>query len=220
MWVCWLRGCHVIHNSRKKNCFTHHWRENWTSFILTMNPNSRFDGKVVVVTGARSGIGEAIAVLFAERGASVALCGRDKDRLQNVVEKCTKVSGGFSQRFISVQGDLKNEDVRKSTVDKTVETFGRIDVLIANAGVSRNTKFGYDNEDVYDLIMDTNLKSVYFLTQYAMKHLEKSKGNVVFVSSVMSQSATSACEIYSLGKAALDQLVRVLAFSRARKGNY
>ncbi|BFZ09340.1 hypothetical protein BsWGS_12379 [Bradybaena similaris] len=93
----------------------------------------QLNGKVAVVTGSSSGLGEAIAILFASRGAKVTLCGRNEERLKSVLEKVVKASGGHKDRFLIVQGDLNDKNVRKEIVEKTVDKFGRLDILVANA---------------------------------------------------------------------------------------
>ncbi|CAG5132886.1 unnamed protein product [Candidula unifasciata] len=96
----------------------------------------QLNGKVAIVTGSSSGLGEAIAILFAARGASVTLCGRDEERLKSVYEKAVETSGGHPERFITVRGDLNDQKVRENVVNQTVSKFGRLDILVANAGIS------------------------------------------------------------------------------------
>ncbi|BFZ09333.1 hypothetical protein BsWGS_12372 [Bradybaena similaris] len=180
----------------------------------------QLNGKVAVVTGSSSGLGEAIAVLFASRGAKVTLCGRNEERLKSVIEKAVKVSGGHKDRFLIVQGDLNDRNVRKEIVEKTVDKFGRLDILVANAGVIHpNQSISAATEEVYDDIMNTNLKSVFFLIQEAVPHhLEKSKGNIINVSSANTKQAVPMVTISLLAKVALDHLTKCLAVDLGAKG--
>ncbi|XP_005107919.1 3-oxoacyl-[acyl-carrier-protein] reductase FabG [Aplysia californica] len=177
-----------------------------------------FEGKAVIVTGSNSGIGEAIALLFARKGAMVTLCGRDEKRLEETLNKCIEVSGGASGRFVCVAGDVTEEKARKEIVAKTVETFGKLDVLVPNAGVCPSSSIVTDTEEMFDLIINTNLKAVYFLIQEALPYLEKTKGNVVCVSSSLTSHPLPVMEIYQMSKAGIDHLVRTLALSQAPKG--
>ncbi|BFZ09336.1 hypothetical protein BsWGS_12375 [Bradybaena similaris] len=180
---------------------------------------NQLNGKVAVVTGSSSGLGEAIAVLFASRGAKVTLCGRNEERLKSVLEKAVKANGGETDRFLIVQGDLNDNNVRKEIVKKTVEKFGRLDILVANAGVIHpNQSISAATEEIYDDIMNTNLKSVFFLIQEAVPHLEKSKGNIINVSAAGSNQAVPAFTIALLSKVALDHLTKCLAVDLGAKG--
>ncbi|CAG5133095.1 unnamed protein product [Candidula unifasciata] len=179
---------------------------------------SQFDGKVAIVTGSSAGLGEAIALLFASRGARVTLCGRDQDRLQSVLDKAVKVSRGHEDRFLTVLGDLTDANVRKEILEQTVNKFGQLDILVANAGVAGGRTFPDETEDNYNRVFDTNLKSVFFLIQKAVPYLEKTKGNIVSISSIATSVLIPSETTYSLTKAALDHLTRCLAVDLGSKG--
>jgi len=167
---------------------------------------------VCVVTGASSGLGQAIAAMFAERGAHVTLCGRDPARLQATLTLCVEASGGHHERFLTVSGDVNDPTALTDMMQKTVDKFGRIDVLVANAGMNMpEAGILTATEDSYDRIMDTNVKSVFFQIQEAVPHLTASKGNIVVVSSVSSKVASSPNIVYPMSKAAIDHMVRCLA---------
>ncbi|BFZ09319.1 hypothetical protein BsWGS_12358 [Bradybaena similaris] len=179
----------------------------------------QFNDKVAVVTGSSAGLGEAIALLFASRGAKVTFCGRDQGRLQAVLDKAVKVSGGQTDRFLTVPGDLNDASVRKAIIEDTVSKFGRLDILVANAGIVGDYNlFLKETEDNYDNILNTNLKSVFFLIQTAVPHLEKTRGNIVNISSVASHMVMPSAAVYSLSKVALDHLTRCLAVDLGSKG--
>ncbi|XP_005108611.1 uncharacterized oxidoreductase MexAM1_META1p0182-like [Aplysia californica] len=174
--------------------------------------NEQLKGKVCVVTGASSGLGESIAIMFAQRGASVTLCGRNEDRLQASLTLCVQASGGQAGRFLAVSGDVVDPSARKAIVEKTVEKFGRLDVLVANAGVA-DPQCGIltASEETFDKIMNTNVKAVFFQIQEAVPHLEASKGNIIVVSSVSSKIASTPNIAYPMSKAAVDHMIRCLA---------
>lgn len=177
-----------------------------------ISPMMSLEGKVCVVTGSSSGLGEAIAIMFAQRGASVTLCGRDVTRLQTTFTSCVEASGGHASRFLSVAGDVTTSSCREDIVQKTVEKFGRIDVLVANAGMT-DPQGGVDTakETTFDNIFNVNVKSVFFLIQKAVGHLRASKGSIVVVSSITSLNAATPNIVYPMSKAAIDHMVRCLA---------
>uniref|UniRef100_A0A0B7BDC0 Uncharacterized protein n=1 Tax=Arion vulgaris TaxID=1028688 RepID=A0A0B7BDC0_9EUPU len=175
--------------------------------------------KVAIVTGSSSGLGEDIALLFAARGAKVTLCGRNEERLKSVFEQAVKVSGGHENRFLAVNGDLKDPKARKEVVARTIEKFGRLDILVANAGViSPLCNVSDATDESYNNIMDTNVKAVFFLIQEALPHIEKSRGNIITVSSMVSALVASPNLIYPMSKAAIDHLTRCLAVDLGPKG--
>ncbi|KAH9525204.1 hypothetical protein Btru_000617 [Bulinus truncatus] len=177
------------------------------------------EGKVAVITGANSGFGQAIALTFVSRGASVTLCGRDVDRLESVVKMAVEASGGHSERIISVAGDVTDAVVRAAIVDETITFFGRLDILVANAGIFLSGATITDaTSEIYDRQMDTNAKSTFFLIQEALPHLERSRGNIVCVSSMLSALVAVPSCIYAMTKAAVDHMVRCLAVELGPKG--
>ncbi|CAG5130845.1 unnamed protein product [Candidula unifasciata] len=180
---------------------------------------SSLKDKVAIVTGSSSGIGEAIALAFATRGANVTLCGRDPERLKSVLDTVVEVSGGHTDRFLTMKGDLTDSGVRKDIIEKTIEKFGRVDTLVANAGqAGMQGSIHNATEESYDAVMNTNVKSVFFLIQQAIPHLEKSKGNIVVISSNVTSMMMPFGAVYSISKAALDHLTRCLAVDLGQKG--
>jgi NAD(P)-dependent dehydrogenase (short-subunit alcohol dehydrogenase family) len=179
----------------------------------------RLQDKVAIVTGSSSGIGEATAILFASQGAIVTLCGRNTDRLKAAFDKVVKANGGHKDRVLTVAGDLNDKGVRKEIIDQTVRKFGRLDVLVACAGIIElNLAIRNATEEAYDKVFDSNLKSVFFLIQYAVPHLEKSKGNIINISSNLSVMTLPLLTIYSIAKTALNHLTSCLAVDLGAKG--
>uniref|UniRef100_A0A0B7ABY1 Ketoreductase domain-containing protein n=1 Tax=Arion vulgaris TaxID=1028688 RepID=A0A0B7ABY1_9EUPU len=177
-----------------------------------------FINKVVIVTGASSGIGAATALMFAQRGAKVTLCGRDAGRLNETLENCLKISGGQIDRYLAITGNITDRDTRKEIVEKTVQKFGQLDVLVANAATIETRSILDETEETFDAVMNTNVKATFFLIQNAIPHLVKSKGCIVTVSSIDSTTAVPSEIVYSMSKAAVDHMTRNLALDLAPKG--
>jgi len=169
-------------------------------------------GRVCVVTGASSGLGEAIAAMLAQRGAHVTLCGRDQGRLEAARGMCVEAAGGHPERFLTVSGDVTEATIRTDIVQRTMDAWGRLDVLVPCAGVAfPGDKVDTATETNYDAIMDVNVKAVFFMIQACLPHLEATQGSVVLVSSNTSSMAYPGAPIYAMGKAALDHMVHSLA---------
>ncbi|GFR87495.1 glucose 1-dehydrogenase [Elysia marginata] len=181
---------------------------------------SSLAGKSVIVTGSSSGIGEATAILFARKGCNVTLCGRDVGRLEEAAEKCREAgsSGGHSNRFITVAGDMTHCEVRRKVLEDTQKAFGGLDVLVVNHGVMQGGAFDQLSETEFDSTIDINLKSYVFLIKDAVPYLEKTKGAIVCVSSILSTLSGQNFLPYVLSKAATDHLVRCLALELGPKG--
>ncbi|CAG5125261.1 unnamed protein product [Candidula unifasciata] len=177
-----------------------------------------FEGKVVIVTGASSGIGAATAKMFAQRGAKVTLCGRDVGRLNEAVEECSKVGGGDASRYLTVTGDVTRPETRQQIVKQTVDKFGRLDVLVANAGIVETRAIMDETEETFDNTINTNVKATFFIIKNAIPELIQSKGSIVIVSSIVSTLAVPSEIVYCMTKAALDHMTRNLALDLASKG--
>jgi len=176
-----------------------------------------FKSKVVIVTGSSSGIGATTAVKFAAEGANVVIHGRKEAALNEVKEKCLKAGGGNTKVHICI-GDISNEDVRQKLINETVKEFGKIDVLVNNAGLFDPKTFTEASMDVYDKLFDVNLRSLIALTQIAAPHLVKSKGNIVNISSDVGCKAVTWAMFYALTKAALNHFTKCLALELGPKG--
>ena len=171
-----------------------------------------FTGKVVVITGASSGIGAQTARDFSKLGASLVLIGRNLENLQKVAGECEQ-----SDNVLTVQADITIEDDVKRIIDEAVKKFSRIDVLVNNAGVLETGSIENTNLDQYDRVMGTNMRSIYHLTMLAVPHLIKTEGSIVNVSSVNGIRSFPGVLAYNISKAAVDQFTRCVALELAPK---
>lgn len=171
-----------------------------------------FTGKVILITGASSGIGAATAKHFAGLGATLALTGRNMENLKQVASDCSTKSIP-----LLLTGDITNEKDNQSIVNKTIEHFGKLDILVNNAGILESGSIENTSLEQYDRVMNTNVRSLYQLTMLAIPHIIKTKGNIVNVSSVNGIRAFPGVLSYCISKAAVDQFTRCVALELAPK---
>lgn len=170
--------------------------------------------QVVIVTGASSGIGKATALECAKRGASVVLAARHKDSLL-AVKDLIDHKGGNS---VIIETDVTSEESCRKLVQFTMEHYGRIDILINNAGISMRAIFEEVNLDTFKKVMDVNFFGSVNCTKYAMPHLLKSKGSVVGVSSIAGYVGLPARTAYSASKYALQGFLDALRNENQKTG--
>ncbi|CAD7082587.1 unnamed protein product [Hermetia illucens] len=173
-----------------------------------------FAGKVVLITGASSGIGAAAALHFAKLGASLSLSGRKLENLNKVAEEC----GSAGQKPIVVVGDVTNEKDNERILGETISKFGKLDVLVNNAGILESGTIENTSMEQFDRVMNTNIRSIYHLTMLAVPHLIKTKGAIVNVSSVNGIRSFPGVLAYNISKASVDQFTRCVALELAAKG--
>ncbi|XP_066925090.1 3-oxoacyl-[acyl-carrier-protein] reductase FabG-like [Clytia hemisphaerica] len=173
-----------------------------------------FTGKVILVTGASSGIGAGTAVYFAKNGAKVAITGRNEDNLKKIAQKCEEASP-TKEKPLLIVGDLAKESYVEKVMNEIINHFQQLDVLVNNAGIYTAGNCQSLTMDTYDKQMNVNMRSVFYLTKLACPHLIKTKGNIINVSSLSSLRANTHAVAYSLSKAALDQFTRTTALELA-----
>lgn len=175
-----------------------------------------FCNKVVLITGASSGIGAVAAVLFAQQSAKVALVGRNEHNLQEVATKCEKAKG---IKPLLIKAELHNDADVQRIISDTVNAFGQIDVLVNNAGLGMRGSIT-DGIDPFDRVMAINVRAVYLLTSLAVPYLVKVKGNIINVSSVAAFKPIKDADYlpYCISKAALDQFTKCVALELAKSG--
>lgn len=172
-----------------------------------------FSGKVVLVTGASSGIGESAAIGFAELGAKVALVGRNEVRLSAVVAKIE--AAGFASPLAIVADVTKDAP---KIIGQTIQRFGKLDVLVNNAGIVQKDTASTVELAAFDTVLATNCRAVVELTKLAVPHLEQSKGNVVNVSSIAGLQPCNIATSYCMSKAALDMYTKCASLDLAPRG--
>jgi len=172
-------------------------------------------GKVALITGASSGIGAATAVLFSRLGAKLAITGRNESNLQDVAKDCASHLPADTSGPLLLIGDVTSEQDVQRFVEKTVERFGRLDVLVNNAGVLELGSIETTSLEQYDRVMNVNVRSVYHLTMLAVPHLIKTQGSIINVSSVNGTRSFAGVLAYCVSKSALDQLTRCTALELA-----
>ncbi|XP_063242284.1 3-oxoacyl-[acyl-carrier-protein] reductase FabG-like [Bacillus rossius redtenbacheri] len=174
-------------------------------------------GRVVLVTGASSGIGAATAVHLSQLGASLSLTGRNTENLDRVARLCQPVSASQPRPHV-VAGELTSEKDVRHILESTVGRFGRLDVLVNNAGVLETGGIEDTSLEQFDRVFGVNVRSVYHLTMLAVPHLVSSGGSVVNVSSVNGLRSFPGVLAYNMSKAAVDQFTRCVALELAPRG--
>ncbi|HWC76941.1 MAG TPA: glucose 1-dehydrogenase [Blastocatellia bacterium] len=167
--------------------------------------------KRVIVTGASSGIGQATAELFLNRGARVALVGRRYDALE-------ALASGFENKALAMSADLSDEATCVGCIGTATEWLGGLDILVNSAGILKSGSLEATSLELWDEMMNINLRSVFYLMKLALPHLEESHGNIVNVSSVTGLRSFPGVLAYCVSKAAVDQLTRCAALELAPKG--
>lgn len=141
----------------------------------------KLTGKVALITGASSGFGRGTAMAFAEAGCNLVLTARREEKLQQVVEACEQ----FGVDAIYFAGDAQLEETAIEAVKLAINHFGKIDILINNAGIGRTLSLTETSMADYDLIMNSNVRSAYAFTKYAVPEMLKRKdGQIILTSSV------------------------------------
>src|SRR5258708_19134530 len=170
--------------------------------------------KVVIVTGASSGIGRAAALLFGNNGSTVIAVGRNEKELTSLSKKITSKTGVIKPHLADVTEMTQLERI----VTETVANHGRIDVLVNSAGIIKNGTIETTTLDDWDKMININLRSVFALSQKEMPDLIETKGNIVHVSMVPGPRSFPNVLAYCVSKAAVDQVTRCTALELAAKG--
>jgi NAD(P)-dependent dehydrogenase (short-subunit alcohol dehydrogenase family) len=173
-----------------------------------------FAEKIVLVTGATSGIGKATALRFARAGASIAAVGRNETSLDELAEQINAIG----VQFLALTADLSLEEDAQMAVSKTVEQFGGIDVLVNAAGHISSGTIENTSAKAWDAMLNINLRAVFILMQKTLPTIIDRRGNIVNVSSVTGLRAFPGVLAYCVSKAGLDQLTRCAALELAAKG--
>lgn len=179
-----------------------------------MNLAEFYKDKVVLITGASMGVGKEIARQVLNYGGKVAITGRNKARLQSVLNEFQK----HDEDILLHDGNAANYEDNVKLIGKIIDSFGRLDVLINNAGMSAHGELEMFNSNVVDEIINTNLKGSLFPTMAAISELKKTKGSILFVSSIAGFRGLPGYSLYSLTKMALTALAQSLRIENKTTG--
>jgi len=175
----------------------------------------RFEGKVALVTGGTSGIGEATALRLATEGARVAIVGRDSVRGSALVD-LVGADGGEAAFFAA---DVTREDEVSAMVEAVMSRFGRIDVLVNNAGIINFGTVITADVDEWDTLMATNVRSVFLVSRYALPHMiAGGGGSVINLGSNLGLVGTRGAAAYATSKGAIVQLTKAMALDHVADG--
>lgn len=163
-------------------------------------------GAAALVTGASGGIGRAIALELARMGMNLTLCGRREDRLKEVARET-----GRPEDMLVVAGDLTDEAHLTRCVSDTLERFGRLDVLVNNAGMALNRPFEETSTEEFDKILSINVRTPFLLCRQALPALRESKGVILNIGSVVSHNGYAQQAAYTASKHALLGMTKALA---------
>ena len=172
------------------------------------------NGRVVVITGASSGIGEAMACEYAAMGARVVLGARREDELRRVASEI-ETNGG---KVVYQVCDVVNEEDCKRLITTAVVAFGGVDILICNAGISMRAIFDKVEMSVLHRVMDVNFWGTVYCTKYALPYLRASKGSLVGISSVAGLHGLPGRTGYSASKFAMTGLLETIRIENLKKG--
>jgi NAD(P)-dependent dehydrogenase (short-subunit alcohol dehydrogenase family) len=172
----------------------------------------RLEGKTALITGGNEGIGRATALMFVKEGAQVAITGRRKEMLDDVV----KESGG---KITALHGDVSDEKHVKTAVDEFMKKFGRIDILFNNAGVLETGTAVTTSTESWDKIININVKGIYLMCKYVVPHMQKQGGgSIINNASVAGFIGCQNVFAYNTSKGAVMQITRSLAVDHAKEG--
>ncbi len=175
----------------------------------------RLKNKVAIVTGAGQGIGKAISTSFAKEGADIVVADINFDSASGVREEIISLG----RESLALKVDVTKEKEVQEMARKTIEKFGQIDVLVNNAGIAKTLPFLKMSEEMWDRIIDVNLKGTFLCCKAVLSHmLKRKKGKIINISSKSAKSPASWFAAYSASKAGVIALTQSLALDVAKDG--
>jgi NAD(P)-dependent dehydrogenase (short-subunit alcohol dehydrogenase family) len=176
---------------------------------------NRYAGKVVIVTGGASGIGEGCVRVFFEAGSQVVICDRDEEKANTLTREL--MAHGRSNEVVVVKTDVSIVADLQQVIDKTIARFGRLDCIVNNAGWHPPPKIidDFSVDEMQDL-MQLNFVSVFALCKYALPHLRKTQGNIINMSSLVGAFGQSRASTYAATKGATTAFTKALAIDEAK----
>jgi Dehydrogenases with different specificities (related to short-chain alcohol dehydrogenases) len=174
----------------------------------------KLKNRVAIVTGSSKGIGEGIARVFSAEGAKVVVvCRNEQEGLQMALEL-----GSDEDRAIFVKTDVTSSESVKKLIDKTIEVFGKLDILVNNAGYHISKNIEETSEEEWEFIINTNLRSTFLCSKYAIPHLQKTKGNIINISSMVGLVGQPNAGAYSATKGGQISMSKGMAIDFAKDG--
>lgn len=175
----------------------------------------RLTGKIALITGGTSGIGESTAVLFAKEGASVAITGRNEKRGQAIIEQILTAGG----KAVFIRSDVRKMEDCRQAVEETVHKFGRLDILFNNAGVFYPHNIVDCTEEEWDLQIDINLKGAFLMSKFVLPHMIQQGGGVIINnSSGWGIAGGDSAAAYCASKGGVVLLTKAMAIDHGRQG--
>jgi NAD(P)-dependent dehydrogenase (short-subunit alcohol dehydrogenase family) len=170
--------------------------------------------KVVLLTGASSGIGRATAIRLAKKGARIALASRTVPLLEEIAEEVRR----FGTSALVVPLDVTDRDQCRHAVEATVGEFGKLDILLCSAGVSMRSEFGQTDLDALEKVMQVNFYGAMYCTYFAIPHVIKTRGSLVALSSLTGKRGIPSYSIYGASKFALQGLYESIRLELSPRG--
>ena len=171
------------------------------------------EGKTALVTGANTGIGQAIAVALAEAGADVAVAGRSEPT------ETLRAIEAMGRKAVNIKADLSSIEPVNRVIDEALAGLGRLDVLVNNAGIIRRDDLLQFSEEDWDAVIDTNLKTLFFLSQAAARHMaERGSGKIVNIASLLTFQGGVRVPSYAAAKSGVGGVTKAMANELASKG--
>lgn len=169
----------------------------------------KLEGKIAIVTGGGTGIGKAIAMEFANAGANMVICSRNVQNIENVRDEVETIG----RRSLAIPVDVRVKEQIDHMVQRVIAEFGRIDILVNNAGINRPTPILDLTEDIWNLILDTNLKGLFFCTQAVAKYMVKQRfGKIINISSTAALGANEPGQgAYAASKTGVNAFTKACA---------
>lgn len=171
-------------------------------------------GKVAVITGSSRGIGKAIALNLAKRGVAIVLNGRNQERLQETEKEIKSIQ----PQTLSVCCDVSNEEESKQLIEKTIHHFGKLDILVNNVGVSMRGKVANLQPEVFKRVFDSNVQGAINPTIFALPEIRKTKGSIVFISSLAGIRGLPELSAYCSSKMALRAIAESIRIEEKEYG--
>ena len=175
----------------------------------------KLNDKVVIITGASSGIGKALAIEFASRGANLVLASRQYVALCELTES---LINKYGIKAVAVQCDVSVQDDCSYLIKQAILTFNQIDILVNNAGISMRSLFKDVDLNVLKTVMDVNFWGTVYCTKYALPHIQKTQGSVVGVSSIAGYKGLPGRTGYSASKFAMNGFLDALRVENLKTG--